>query len=205
MAEAIKRYIPADKIEIRSTADGESETNTRTIGGYVVKFNQRSQLIWGEFYERVAAGAFSRSLQENTIKAFWNHRSDFVLGSTKNNTLRLWEDGTGLAFELDLPNNTWGNDAFESIQRGDVDGVSFGFYVRSDAWQYLKEEDVYERTLLDVNLFEVSPTPFPAYQDSEVNERSAESLLGQAGHMTREQRKLEAEKLMLELDLLALG
>nr|WP_083677698.1 HK97 family phage prohead protease [Paenibacillus sp. FSL R7-0337] len=76
------------------------------MGGYVVKFNQRSQLIWGEFYERVAAGAFSRSLQENVIKAFWNHRSDFVLGSTKPGTLRLLEDDVGLSFEFDLPNNT---------------------------------------------------------------------------------------------------
>ncbi|ETT58189.1 HK97 family phage prohead protease [Paenibacillus sp. FSL H8-0457] len=199
MDERVKRFIPADKIEIRST-ENEGGATTRTVVGYVVKFNQRSQLIWGEFYERVAKGAFARSLQENTIKAFWNHRSDFVLGSTKNGTLRLWEDEVGLAFELDLPNNTWGNDAYESIQRGDVDGVSFGFYVRSDSWQYLKDEDVYERTLLDVNLFEVSPTPFAAYPGSEVNKRSIEQL----GITTKEQRKHEKEKLLLELDLLAI-
>lgn len=200
MDDLVKRYIPVEKIEVRSTTSEEGAT-TRTIGGYVVKFNQRSQLIWGEFYERVAAGAFSHSLQENIIKAFWNHRSDFVLGSTKNSTLRLWEDTIGLGFELDLPNNTWGNDAFESIQRGDVDGVSFGFYVRSDSWQYLKDEDVYERTLLEINLFEVSPTPFPAYPDSEVNQRSIEQL----GITTKEQRKQEKEKLLIEIDLLAIG
>ncbi|MGN7359467.1 HK97 family phage prohead protease [Paenibacillus sp. SAF-054] len=200
MDDLIKRFIPAEKIEIRSTGN-EGESTTRSVVGYAVKFNRRSQLIWGEFYERVAKGAFARSLKENTIKAFWNHRSDFVLGSTKSGTLRLWEDEEGLAFELDLPNNTWGNDAMESIQRGDVDGVSFGFYVRSDSWQYLPDEDVYERTLLDVNLFEVSPTPFPAYEDSEVNQRSIEQL----GITTKEQRKLEKEKLLLELDLLAIG
>ncbi|WP_340004430.1 HK97 family phage prohead protease [Paenibacillus sp. FSL K6-0276] len=199
MSEKVIRYLPV-KIEVRS-AEGEGDSKTQTIGGYVVKFNQRSQLIWGEFYERVAAGAFSRSLQENVIKAFWNHRSDFVLGSTKPGTLRLLEDDVGLSFEIDLPNNTWGNDAFESVQRGDVDGVSFGFYVRSDAWQYLKEEDVYERTLLDVNLFEVSPTPFPAYEDSEVSQRSIDQL----GITSKEQRKIEKEKLLLEIDLLALG
>lgn len=200
MSERVIRYLPVEKIEVRST-QGEGETQIRTIGGYVVRFNQRSQLIWGEFYERVAKGAFSRSLQENVIKAFWNHRSDFVLGSTKPGTLRLQEDDIGLAFEIDLPNNTWGNDAYESVQRGDVDGVSFGFYVRNDTWQYLKEEDVYERTLLDVNLFEVSPTPFPAYQDSEVSQRSIEQL----GITSKEQRKFEKEKFLLEIDLLALA
>ncbi|MEK3963542.1 HK97 family phage prohead protease [Paenibacillus sp. FSL H7-0323] len=200
MSEKVIRYLSVDKIEVRSV-QGEGENQTRTVGGYVVKFNQRSQLIWGEFYERVAKGAFTRSLQENVIKAFWNHRSDFVLGSTKSGTLRLLEDDVGLFFDIDLPNNTWGNDAYESIQRGDVDGVSFGFYVRNDAWQYFKEEDVYERTLLDVNLFEVSPTPFPAYQDSEVSQRSIEQL----GITSKEQRKLGKEKLLLEIDLLALA
>ena len=63
---------------------------------------------------------------------------------------------------------------FESIKRGDVDGVSFGFYIRDngDKWEYLKEEDVYERTLLDIDLIEISPTPFPAYPTSEVGKRS---------------------------------
>lgn len=180
-------------IEVRAQDDG-----TMGISGYVVKWNQRSGLIWGEFYERVAEGAFSKSLEENTIKALWNHRMDFVLGSSKNKTLRLEEDKTGLRFEIDLPNNSWGKDAFESISRGDVDGVSFGFNVRSDAWQYIKDEDVYERTLLDVDLREVSPTPFPAYPDSEVAKRSLDDL----GIVPKEKRQLEKERLMLDLDLL---
>ncbi|WP_235206708.1 HK97 family phage prohead protease [Paenibacillus tyrfis] len=191
------RYLKAEQLEVRSGAEGEE---TRTVTGYVVRFNQRSSLIWGEFYEKVAKGAFARSLQENTIKALWDHKSNFVLGSTKNQTLRLWEDTIGLRFELDLPNNTWGNDAYESIRRGDVDGVSFGFNVRKDAWTFLSEDDVYERTLVDVNLFEVSPTPFPAYPDSEVNQRSIEAMPIES----REQRRLKKEKLLFELDLLAI-
>ncbi|WP_079908265.1 HK97 family phage prohead protease [Paenibacillus sp. 32352] len=199
MKEKQLRYLKVDKIEVRTTQPNEGE-QARTISGYVVKWNMRSQLIWGEFYEKVAKGAFARSLEENTIKMLWDHKTNFVLGSTKSSTLRLQEDDTGLYFECDLPNNSWGNDAFESIQRGDVDGVSFGFYVRDDTWQYLRDDDVYERTLLDVDLFETSPTPFPAYQDSEVNSRSIESL----GIIPKEQRRLSKEKLLFEIDLLAI-
>ncbi|MGG1443503.1 HK97 family phage prohead protease [Brevibacillus laterosporus] len=184
-------------IEVRS----DKENGQLSIHGYVVKFNERSKLIYGEFYEKVAQGAFSRSLEENTVKALWNHRTDYVLGSTKTQTLRLIEDDIGLRFEVDLPNNTWGKDAYESIQRGDVDGVSFGFHVRKDAWTYLKDEDVYERTLTDINLAEISPTPFPAYESSEVNQRSME----QFGITTKEQRKHEKEKLLLEIDLISIG
>ncbi|WP_019850633.1 HK97 family phage prohead protease [Desulfitobacterium sp. PCE1] len=185
-------------MEIRKKEDG-----TRSIAGYVVKWNTRSELIWGEFYEKVAKGAFAKSLEENTIKALWNHRTDFVLGSTKNATLRLNEDDIGLIFELDLPNNSWGNDAFESISRGDVDGVSFGFFTRNDKWEYLKDEDVYERTLLDVDLKEISPTPWPANPSSEVYKRSLDMLPN-----TREQRHIEQQnillkrKLQLELELI---
>nr|WP_236871018.1 HK97 family phage prohead protease [Brevibacillus laterosporus] len=81
------------------------------------------------------------------------------------------------------------------MQRGDVDGGSFGFHVRKDAWTYLKDEDVYERTLTDINLAEISPTPFPAYESSEVNQRSIE----QFEITIKEQRK---DKTFL---LLALG
>ncbi|NQX67974.1 HK97 family phage prohead protease [Paenibacillus alba] len=191
------RYLQASEFQIRAASEGD---NTMGISGYVVKFNQRSQLIYGEFYERVAQGAFLKSLQENKIIALWNHRTDFVLGSSKNKTLRLQEDDVGLHFEIDLPNSTWGKDAFESIQRGDVDGVSFGFNVRGDSWSYLQEEDVYERTLLDIDLREISPTPFPAYLDSEVSKRSVEQL----GITTKEHRRLEKEKLLIEIDLLGI-
>jgi hypothetical protein len=187
------RYLAKD-IEIRAKEDG-----SKTVAGYVVKFNMRSDLIWGEFYEKVAKGAFARSLEENTIKALWNHRTDFVLGSTKNGTLRLEEDDIGLRFELDLPNNSWGNDAYESISRGDVDGVSFGFYVRAENWEYIKEEDVYERTLLDVDLIEISPTPFPAYPHSEVGKRSIEGIPDTKEE--RQKRELLKRKLLIELEL----
>ncbi|WP_036605317.1 HK97 family phage prohead protease [Paenibacillus assamensis] len=190
-------------IEIRTAADG---TLTRTITGYVVKWGKRSQLLYGEFYEVVQKGAFARSLKEDTVKALWNHRTDFVLGSTKSGTLRLEEDNIGLRFEIDLPDSTWGNDAFESIKRGDTDGVSFGFGVREGGAtnEYLSDEDVYERTLLNVRLYEVSPTPFPAYEDSEANaeQRSTDMI----GMETRTQRKelKECERLKDELELLEL-
>lgn len=196
------RYLRCEQIEVRARADDE-ENETLGISGYVVKWDSRSQLIWGYFYEKVAKGAFTRALEENVIKALWNHRTDYVLGSTKSGTLRLKEDKVGLYFEIDLPNNTWGKDAYESIQRGDVDGVSFGFYIYEDGdtWEWIKDEGVYERTLLAVNLFEVSPTPFPAYEESsEVSQRSLEKH----GILSPEERR-EKEKIQLQLDLLGIG
>lgn len=190
------RYLPISQMQIRKNENDETKLS---VVGYVVKFNERSQLLYDEFYEKVARGAFSKSLEDNTIKALWDHNTNLVLGSTRSKTLRLKEDDTGLYFELDLPNNEIGKNAYESITRGDVDGVSFGFFVRDDGWEYKKDEDVYERTLLDIDLREISPTPFPAYENSEVNKRS---ILLEMNIKTKEQRKLELEKLKLKIKLL---
>ncbi|KEI09300.1 hypothetical protein Z957_05200 [Clostridium sp. K25] len=163
-----RRILPCN-IEFRSLENGEE-----ILEGYVVQFNKRSEVMqdyWGDkFVEKVSPGAFTRALKENTIKALWNHQTSQVLGSTKSGTLTLFEDTVGLRFELKPSNTTWGNDAKECIRRGDVDGVSFGFdiYQDGDMWEWKEEEKLYIRTLLNINLLEISPTPFPAYSDSEV-------------------------------------
>ncbi|WIV10538.1 HK97 family phage prohead protease [Proteiniborus sp. MB09-C3] len=187
------RYLSIEKLETRKTEDDKM-----TISGYVVQFNKRSKVMW-DFVEVVAKGAFRESLKNNVIKALWNHDSNLVLGSTKNSTLRLLEDDFGLRFELDLPNTNWGRDAWESVRRGDVDGVSFGFFVIEDNWEYLKDEDLYQRTLLNVDLFEISPTPFPAYGDSQVSCRSFEEFKTSIEQQNK--NELNKRKMMLELDL----
>lgn len=209
--EKQKRILYPQTVQIRSLENGSS-----VIEGYVVKWNQRSYVMtdwWGDkIVERVAKGAFTKSLSEKKdIKAFWNHNSDMVLGSSRASTLELTEDDVGLRYTILPPNTTAGKDAVESIQRGDVSGTSFGFYVRKDDWEYLAEEDLYQRTLLDVDLIEISPTPLPAYPDSEaqISERSLshdskeklKSLKGTVrGGDDTERRKLE-----LELEIMAMG
>nr|WP_236871015.1 phage portal protein [Brevibacillus laterosporus] len=92
-----------------------------------LKLNSGKQTdLWGILRKR-AQGAFTRSLEENTVKALWNHRTDYVLGSTQNQTLRLSEDDIGLRFELDLPNNTWGKDVTNLSNVGMLTGVHLVF------------------------------------------------------------------------------
>ena len=170
------RHVHLEKLEIRSSQD----TNDKVVEGYVNKFNQPSYLMrdrWGdEFIEVISEGAFTNTLATRTQKALWNHNSDLVLGSVASNTLTLYTDGIGLRCSLKLPNTTWGNDAYESIQRGDVDGMSFGFRCIEDMWSKTQYEgrEIYKRTILEAELFEVSPCVFPAYADSQIVCRSLE-------------------------------
>lgn len=98
-------------LEVRAAAEGEE---SRTIGGYAVKYNTPVVITdrWGDKYlEEIAAGCFDESLsrcKENgsEIKALWNHDTSRPLGSTKTDTLRFnMGDTTGLNYDIDLPKN----------------------------------------------------------------------------------------------------
>jgi HK97 family phage prohead protease len=151
----IETRVFVNDFEVRETAEG------MTLTGYAARFNEPSEPL--PFIERIAPGAFKRSLRaKNDIKLLWNHSSSDVLGSTRSGTLRLSEDELGLRVEADLPDTQAGRDAKVLIQRGDVTGFSFGFTVpaNGDSWS----SDGTERTLKSVRLLEVSTgVAFPAY------------------------------------------
>lgn len=97
------------------------------------------------------------------------------MGRTKNGTLTLQEDQVGLRFELELPKTTLGNDTYESIKRGDVDGVSFGFRMESHDIEE-PDDDLMLRTVTKAKLLEVSAVAFPAYPDSAVSARGYDPI-----------------------------
>lgn len=162
------RYFVA---EIR--AEGGEE---RRVSGYAAVFNKLSEVLYN-FREKIAPGAFKRSLKENDILALWSHNPDIPIGRTSSNTLSLSEDDTGLRFSLDLPDSPWGHSAYTAISRGDVKGVSFGFMVREDEWKRGEEGKPHIRTLKDVDLIEISPTAFPAYPQTSVSARDLQSVV----------------------------
>ncbi|WP_141434390.1 HK97 family phage prohead protease [Bacillus sp. 03113] len=162
------RGIVTEQMEIRETDGGN-----RTISGYAVKWEMKSVTMgyWKRFKEQFKRGAFSDSLTSDDQLALWSHDTSQVLGRTKNGTLRLIEDEIGLRFELDLPNTTLGNDAYETIKRGDVDGVSFGFQMQKQEWDEADPDNIV-RSITQAKLVEISPVAFPAYPDSQVSARS---------------------------------
>lgn len=160
------RHFALDEIEVRKSEDGETE-----IRGHAAVFDSLSEDLGG-FREKIAPGAFADSVGGDVL-AFWNHNSDIVLGRTPD-TLQVAEDERGLAFSLTPPAAR--ADLVESIERRDVRGTSFGFQTISDKWE--KDEDGDDiRTLLEVRLIEISPTPLPAYPatDVDVAQRSREA------------------------------
>jgi len=166
------RELTTNEIEIR-----EDEEGNRTISGYAVKWEMKSQVLgyFRKFREQFKNGAFTETLKNDDQRFLWSHDNSKVLGRIRNKTLRLKEDSTGLHFELDLPKTTLGNDTYESIKRGDVDGVSFGFKMESEEIAE-PDDDLMLRTVTKARLFEVSAVAFPAYPDSEVSARGYDPM-----------------------------
>ncbi|MHA1569296.1 MAG: HK97 family phage prohead protease [Alphaproteobacteria bacterium] len=157
-------------LELRAETIDGSDSPGR-IHGHAAVFDSLSDDLGG-FRERIAPGAFAATIAEDDIRALWNHDSNLVLGRNRAGTLTLKEDEQGLAFALDLPDTGGGRDAAETIVRGDVSGMSFGFQTLDDEWQFHDGEHI--RTLRAVRLFEVSPVTFPAYAATDAALRSLE-------------------------------
>ena len=189
----IRKIIVTD-LETRTLED----TEEKVISGYINKFNTRSQYMG--FYEEVAKGAFDKTLADgHNIYAMYNHNSDMILGSTRSGSLKLNTDNIGLHFELRInPNISYASDIAELVKSGDLEGCSFGFWVTDDEWTYT-EDKIDLRIIKELELIEVTITPFPAYLDSEASCRSFD-LHNEEVEKAKGLRDLEKEIELLEIE-----
>ena len=158
-------------LERRATAI-EFRAAGRRLEGHAAVFNAVARLPG--FTETVMPGAFAETLRVGgDVIALVDHDPGRVLARTKSGSLRLVEDSKGLAFDLDIPSTTTGNDVLALAQRGDLGGMSFGFTVPKDGetWHGTRRE------LRAVNLLEISVvSAWPAYAGTTVVARSRPPL-----------------------------
>lgn len=157
-----RRFLPRAKAlrpEVRSTRPG-------MIEGYAAVFYDGTPpseyQLYDDTVERIAPGAFDRAIREDDVRVLFNHDANLLLGRTKAGTCRLFVDRKGLRYEADTPDTQVGRDVAECLQRGEIDGSSFSFEITDQAWR--QEGGLYIREIKAVQLFDVGPVVFPAYQ-----------------------------------------
>lgn len=138
------------------------------LAGYAAVFDQptsRQRDYPGT--ESIARGAFDGVLGDDVL-ALVDHDPSKILGRSSSGTLRLSADDYGLRCEVDLPDTQLGRDVRVLVQRGDLNGMSFGF-----------RPGVVERTAGGVvhrsfaGLGDVSVVSRPAYDGTSVHARNA--------------------------------
>lgn len=171
------RLVTLAGVEVRADDDGP-------VGfkGHAAVFESRTQIggKWG-WAEEIARTAFDSALERpDDVRMLKNHNADLVLARTTAGNLRLSTDKVGLVVDADMTPTTYARDLGLSLAAGDVTAMSFGFVVRSDEWSLLDagtDDESELRVITDVELWEVSPVTFPAFQDTDASIRAREMEL----------------------------
>jgi len=142
------RQRPFSEFELREASGG---SGLLTFTGYacVVEVPYEMQDWLGPYSEVVRSGAFTKTLSDGADVAFLINHGGMTLARTKSGTLKLSEDETGLYTEASLdPANTLVAQLRSAVERGDMDEMSFAFWVMRQQWS----PDYEQRDILEVKL-----------------------------------------------------
>ena len=185
--------------EFRAAGE-DGEKHGHIVEGLAAVYEQETRIadVFGEFVEVIRKGAFDEC-DFSDVRLLVNHdfngialaRSRRNNKSDKPNTMQLTVDdnGVNIKADLDTENNEQARALYSAISRGDMDGMSFCFYVEEDGQRWTKQNGVERREILKVaKVIEVSAVNFPAYAGANIDARSLDS----------DKRALESARALLD-------
>ena len=176
----------------------EQESGDLILSGYFIKFDEETEL-WPGYFEVIKREGVEKAIKDADIRALFNHDHSLVLGRTGNDTVRLDVDDVGLFGDIIInKDDPQAVGAYARVQRGDVVGCSFGFFpIKINTEE--RDDGSYLDTILELEIFEVSPCTFPAYPQTEIaaRQKDFESQLRANREMLDKRKKKIKEKFKL--------
>lgn len=174
------------------------ENGTVHISGRPIVYNSPTD-IGGYFREIIMPGALDGAdLRDVPLLVNHNDRMIPVARSRRNNgnsTMQLTVDSEGMGFDadIDVMRNVTAAELYSSIDRGDMNGMSFAFLIADERWEDL-ETDYPTRYINKFSVIrEISAVTFPAYDATEINARSKDALESARAELESSRRKADAE------------
>jgi HK97 family phage prohead protease len=193
-----RRNLPFRDVQLRAKPDGTGgEALTFTGYACITEVGYEMQDWLGPFTEVVRAGAFAKTLGEGADVPFLVNHSGLTLARTKSGTMQLAEDDTGLHTEARLDPASPHVAALRSaMDRGDVDEMSFAFWVTRQQWS----PDFEQRDILEVNLNkgDVSVVNYGANPNTAGAQLNAREVTGQLERLSADQRREVFDRLAAE-------
>ena len=160
-------------------ADGDG----RTLHGMFAVFNEWTEIdsyFEGRFLERISPEAFNRTFTErgDRVRILYDHGADPSIGNKPlgaPDVLRV--DDVGAHYESRLFDTSYVADLVPALAAGQL-GASFRFRVTGESWVDPSESTEWnpsklpERTIDDLDLYELGPVTFPAYESATAGVRS---------------------------------
>lgn len=154
---------------IKRGEDSNPDEGKMIVEGYAVTFDKET-LIGDEehgFYEVIDKGAFDNAdIKDVPLK--YNHTDNhLILARTRNGSLTLSVDETGLKIRAELLDTQSNRDIYKSIEAGLLDKMSFAFTVSGQSWD--RSGEIPKRTITAIDrLFDVSVVDLPAYDSTSI-------------------------------------
>ena len=151
------------------------------ITGRAIVYNSPTD-IGGMFREVISRGALDEADLSN-VALLVNHNSRMIplaryQKDSQNNTMTIDVDVDGLPIraDLDVSNNQDARALKSAIDRGDMNGMSFAFSIKSQRWEDLNT-DYPTRYIEKIDkVLEVSAVTFPAYEETTLSSRDKSDL-----------------------------
>lgn len=151
----------------------EAEGRPATLCGRAVVYNSWSEMIYGQFQERILPEAFKDHLRTNPdVLCTIDHDESRLLGRTSSGQLKLVDGPDGIDVECPAPDTTYARDLTVLMRRGDVRGMSFTFDVDDDTWG--RTEGRNSRDVRKGRIHEVAFVIRPAYPTTQCGLRGVE-------------------------------
>ena len=172
------------------------------LEGYAIVFNQET-MIGDEnygFIEEVDRNALSESSMKDVPMKYNHMDSHLIIARTKNKSLTLSIDNTGLKVRAELLDTTSNQDIYKMVRSGLLDKMSFAFTVEEQIWN--REGKVPKRTITKIDrLYDVSVVDTPAYDSTSIHARSLESmeLELKAMDLVKEQEQIDIVKRRIKI------
>jgi HK97 family phage prohead protease len=191
--QVLRSQVRVGTFEFRAAVEpGGEPSDGRTLEGYAAVFDQPTTIesYAGDFEEVVKRGAFRKTLRERTPVMQFDHGNDKRTGSTPIGAIEdLHEDDEGLFVRAGLFDNDLVEPIRQAIEGQAIRGMSFKFRVLQDRWvdadgKRVKDDELsglledpgdrgpIRREITEVQLFELGPVVFPAYDQTSVGVRS---------------------------------
>lgn len=160
-----RRAFSVSDIQIRAA---DERTGKLHFTGRAVVYDSVSE-DFGGWQEIIRPGAATRTLQKDPdVRFLLNHDANLLLGRTASGTLSLSEDDAGVLVDSDMADVSYARDLAVLIERGDLNQMSFGFWITADSWS----GSLHEVREFDLDGGDVSAVTFPAYAQTSAELRS---------------------------------